>query len=224
MSDKTVEELVRESTQKGSFKFLDALRNRSHPTDLVNVYLDEAAAYPLIELDQKITPLRNMIAALGDQESDGEPGQIYLELKAEIAEVEKEIEAVSETLKHSRYVFHVRGVTPGFQEDILTKVRADYPVEYDEYTNEVTGARVKEEIESPERDRLYTNLLWQGHIVKIVDPEGNEEVAPDLETIAALRRELPVAATYELEQAMQKVDMAVDWQKLVVDEGFLAKS
>ena len=221
MSDANIEELVETATAKGKFSFASALKGRSYPTDTVVVWLDEEAAYPILRLDGEIAQLKARVSLLPDDEDKAKVAKAY---EKQIAELEKELKAVSESLKASRYTFTVRGIDPGTQDDLLAKAVAEYPYEYDEYRNEITGQRIREEKASAERDRYYTNLLWQAHIIKIEDAEGNEDFMPDLETIAATRRIVPRAGYSAIAEVIDKVDMAVNWFAAVVDEGFLAKS
>lgn len=223
MSDSTPEELAKELLTPKRFKFADALRDRTHPEEKVNVYLDEAEAFKLLELEKRAKQVEHDLVRFGVPTTDIDHER-YAKLEKLKDEVEAERAAVTESLAGSKYVFTVRGVDNGFGEDVLKKARADYPIEYEEYTNQITGARVRDEKSNPERDRFYTNMIWQGHIVKIEAPDGSVDTAPDLETVAALRRVIPIASRNALEVAIDKVDMAIDWYKALADESFLAKS
>lgn len=228
MSDATPQELAAQATTKGVLNFADVLKGRAYPSEDVNVWLDEATAYPLIDNDEKLAAVKSRIKVLDDRAAINtlttEDQAIYDGLDIERKELEVERLTISEALKDSRYVFTVRGISTGLAEDLLTQSVDQHPYEYDTYFNQITGQKVQTEKPSPERDRLYTNLLWQAHIVKITGPDGSEQLMPDLETVAALRREIPKAGVQVLAEAIDKVDMAVGWFTAIADETFLAKS
>ena len=221
MSDATPEGLVEKATAKGKFNFADVLKGRGYPEDTATVWLDESVAYPLLELDIKIAEKKAKLSRLPLDEDNA---QAAAAIDAEIEELQAKVTEVSDQLKESRFTFLLRGVDNGTAEDLLELALAEYPYEYDEYYNPITGARVREHKENQKRDRYYTNLLWQAHIISITDAEGNEDFMPSLETVAAARRVMPRAATAKIAETIDKVDMAVDWFAAVVDEGFLAKS
>lgn len=229
MSEATPQELAARATQKGTFSFADALKGRSHPTEEVSVWLDEATAYPLLENDIALSEVKAQLRdyevrreLAGGSLIDVEAAE-YTALIEKRDELDSQRKDIAEALAPSRFVFTVQGIDVGVKEDLLAQAVAEYPYEYDEYTNMITGQKVRDEKVSPQRNRLYTNLLWQAHIVKITDPDGNEDFLPALETIAATRRGIPAAGVDELSNAMDKVDMAVDWFRAIADESFLAK-
>lgn len=223
MSDLSPEEIAKDMLTPKRFKFTDALRNRTHPEEEVNVYLDEAEAFKLLDVNKRGDQVKHDITRFGAPVTEIDIER-FAKLEALRDEIEVERQAITKALEPSKYVVTVRGVEPGFEEDALKVARDEYPIEYEEYQNPITGARVKEEKPSPERDRYFTNMLWQAHVVKIVNTDGAADIAPDLETVSAMRRQIPVASRNALEVAIDKVDMAVDWYKGLADESFLAKS
>lgn len=229
MSEATPQELAARATQKGTFSFADALKGRSYPSEDVPVWLDEATAYPLLENDAKLAETKAQIKDYEVRRELAGGKLISVEAKEYKALIEKrdaldaERKAISEALASSRYVFTVHGIPTGVVEDMRLVASEEHPHEYEEYMNPITGQRVREEKPNPARDRLFTNLLWQAHILKITDPEGNEDVLPSLETVAATRRNIPAAGVEALVEAMDKVDMAVNWFNAVADESFLVK-
>lgn len=222
MSDQTPEELAKAGLTRKTFKFADAIRDRSYPEEEVDVYLDEVTAYKLLDLYNKGTDISQRLNLLSN--TDGALTEKLAALEAEREQIEEDRKALTAKIGESKYIFTVRGVEPGFYDDIKVKATEDYPVEYDEYVNDVTGARVKEEIPSLEREKLLENLTWQGHIVKITAPDGAVDIAPDLETIGGARKIIPTASRAHIVNAIEKVDMAVDWYATLADEVFLAKS
>jgi hypothetical protein len=222
VSDQTPEQIANAMLTKGTFNFADALRGRTYATEEVDVYLDEATAYPLLDVDGRLAFIDKKVSTI-DPEKLGE--QFAVDLLAKQAEVQAERVAITEALKGSRFVFTIKGVDGGTVEDLRKAATDMYPIEYGEYyNNPITGERLRDELPNPERDKYFTNTLWQAHILKIVAPDGSEDSLPPLETIAAMRRILPNASRFALEQAIGKVDMAVNWYGALADEVFLAKS
>jgi hypothetical protein len=80
------------------------------------------------------------------------------------------------------------------------------------------------EIQNPDRDRYFTGLLWQAHIKKIVDPQGNEQEGITVEDAFELRRSLPLASIGKITEAIEKMRAATAVFMMTVDEDFLAKS
>lgn len=222
MSDSTPQELANALLEKGTFKFADALKGRTYPIEDVDIYLDEAAAYPLTQIDGRANALDHKISNIKPEKIDEEFAKALL---AQRDVVEEERVAITEALKSKRYVVTLTGIEPGKQDEFRAQAYEEYPAQYTEYyTNPLTGARSREEIPSRERDRLFTNLIWQAHVLRITDPSGAVDERPDLDTVAGMRYALPVASRVHLEQGIEKVDNAVDWYEALADEVFLVKS
>jgi hypothetical protein len=128
MSENTVEEIVTEMKSPGKFKILDVIKDRSFPTEDVDIFIDEQMAYAAASMDD------------------------------------------------------------------------------------------------PDRNTLFTELLWQKHIVKITAPDGSVQDGVSLEDVSELRRSLPIAATGKLTEAIEKIRTATAVFMFSADEDFLAKS
>jgi hypothetical protein len=204
MAEKTVDEIVEEAKKPGTFNIINVLKERSHPTDNVSVYLDEKTAYEAAMLKVK----------LGNTDSKAN----------EYAKIQSEIDALIEKLESEKYVFVITGISEGRREEIYNDAVKKFPVEYEESTNPFSGEKTKEEVENAERDRLFTSMLWKEHISKIVAPDGSEQTELSLQDIAALRATLPIAASGTINQAVEKLRAATAVFMLSVDEDFLAKS
>lgn len=204
MSEATVEELVEEAKQPGTFNIIEVLKGRSHPVDEVSVYLDEKTAYEAAMLKVK----------LGATDSKS----------VEYAKIEKQIDELVAKLESEKYIFVITGISEGRREEIYNEAVKKFPVEYDESSNPFSGEKTKEEIENPERDRMFTSSLWCEHISKIVAPNGAEQTKLTVQDVNALRATLPIAATGTINQAIEKLRAATAVFMLSVDEDFLAKS
>jgi hypothetical protein len=216
MSDATVEEIVAKAQSKSTFKFMDILRNGVTATDTVDVYIESGVTYPAMEIVSQITAIDTKIEASLDKSN------------AKTALI-KERNALTDALKEflasvedKKCTFTIKGVSSGFREDMMARAIEAHPYEYEEVSSEFTGENTKVQKENREANKLFTNLLWQGHLVK-VETTMSEQIGFSLEEVAEMRRELPEAALTAIMATMSKVDIAVDWFKISADEGFLAK-
>lgn len=217
MSD--VQEMVEEAKKPGKFNIVDAVKDRAYPIDEVEIFIDENVAFKASELDEKI----NKISKNLDNKkalSKGDMDKILNQRDEILSEKEKLIEEMG----GSRYVFHIMGISEGQRQDLFDKAITKYPMKHDKGRNPFTGEMEKNDIEDPERDRFFTDLLWQAHIKKIVAPDGSEQDGIALEDATELRRNLPLASTSKITEAVQKIRTASALFMMTVNEDFLAKS
>lgn len=205
-----VKEMVEEVTSPKSFNVIDAISNRSYPHTTVNVFLNEELAYEASVLEDEIDDLQPR--AVNDESA-----------AAKLDVLEKKRDAIVAELEASCLVFHVYGISEGDREDIYNIAVKDFPVEYEESKNPYTGESVKNEIDNVERDRLFTTLLWQAQIRKIVASDGAEQSDMTKDDVEKLRRQLPIAALGSINQAIEKVRIATASFMLKVNQDFLAK-
>lgn len=202
MSEATIEELVEKATSEEVFSFAEVVQGRSYPSEDVNIYLDEATAYRIAKIEEAIA-----VEADSDR----------------VNKLEAEIISLREQLEKSKYVFKIAGIPTEVREGLLTKAYAEIPATYHHNKNFLTGGLEKVEKESPERDKLYTNLLWQAHVNQIIAPDGRVETSPSLAAIVAFRG-APLSQQQKLANAINKLVVAADAFEQVVDDDFLAKS
>jgi hypothetical protein len=86
----------------------------------------------------------------------------------------EERDNISQKLSESKYTFILRGISEGQRDKIFEEVGKKIPVQYTSEMNPLTGEREKSEVENPERDKLFTNMLWSAYIQKIASPTGEE--------------------------------------------------
>lgn len=214
MSDATVETIVAEAQSKKKFKFTDVLRDRVAATDTVVIYPSTADTYPIMA----------MVAEIGtiDTALESAKGAEKTKLTADRNALTEKIKAHYASIESKKVTLTIRGVSSGFREDALDEAIKAHPYEYEEQVSEFTGEKSKVEKTNPELNKLFSNLMWKGHILKAEGVDWEQD-GFSLEEVATLRRELPDAATNAIVETMTKVDMAVDWFKIGADEGFLAK-
>lgn len=211
MSDIDVEKIVNDSMEKGTFSIINVLKDRAYPTEEIVVYLDEDTAYKASKIQEKIESLEN-----GFKISESEKDKLKT-LRAKRTQLMRELE-------NSKYVFLLQGISEGKRDELLTLATNKFPQEYEETKNSLTGEITKKEIESKERDKLFTTLLWMEHIKKITAPGGDVQEKITSEDIAALRNGLPIAGVGALNESIEKLRVSTAVFMYKVDEDFLAKS
>ena len=211
MSDQDdIREAVDEAKAPGTFNIIEVLTNRAYPESVVNVILDESLAYEAAmikeEIEQMESSKKTKVSAFED----------LLTKRDEL----------SKKLSDSAYEIHLRGISEGQREASFAEARKKYPVEYENsksITDMLSGQSERVEKESPQRDNLFTDYLWQKHIVKIVDPDGNEQSDFSYSTIRTMRDSFPLSATMKINEAIEKLRSSTALFVLETGEDFLAK-
>jgi hypothetical protein len=215
MSD--IEQIVEQAKAPGKFNIVDVLKGRGYPTDEVDVFIDESVAFVASDLEDKIRKLGEKMDSEKDKSKVDEILKRYEDLISEKDALIKEMGGTC-------YVFHIQGISEGQRDDIWKKSVERFPIKHDTDRNPLTGKVDRVEVQSPERDKYFTGLLWQAHIKKIVDPEGNEQDGITVEDAFELRRSLPLASIGKITEAIEKMRTATTVFMMTVDEDFLAKS
>tara|TARA_R110000772_G_C13085901_1_gene418008 strand:- start:1 stop:639 length:639 start_codon:yes stop_codon:yes gene_type:complete len=208
------EEEIREAVDKAKapnkFNIVDVLNNRSYPESVVNIIMDESLTHKAAMIKEQIEKIE---AAKQTKLSSFE------DLVAKRDEIFAELTKCS-------YAIHVCGISEGQREASYAEARKKYPVEY-ESANDITALlgnqSERKEKESPQRDALFTDYLWQKHIVKIVNPDGEEQLDFSYATIRTMRDSLPLSATMKINEAIDKLRSASALFVLETGEDFLAK-
>lgn len=217
MSD--VEDMVSEARKPGKFKIVDAVRDRGFPESFLDIYLDESLAFLIAELDELMDEAGKSMdrkKALSKKETEA-----FEKRRDEILDRKKEL---VEQMGGAKYVFHIKGISEGERQDIFDKTIEKFPMKYEKNRNPYTGAMEKEEISDTERDRYFSDLIWQAYIVKIVAPDGEEQEGVTLEEATELRRSLPAASVAKISEGIEKLRIASAAFMMSINEDFLAKS
>jgi len=217
-AEEEIIETVQAAKKPGTFKIMDVLQDRAFPTEEVEVYLDEESAYLASQIDNQLKEMQKNI-----DKSSGSNKELK-ELNAKYEEILAEKDALVGEIGGSKYVFHLTGISEGKREDLYDLCLKEYPMEYETERNPFTGQGEKKEVESAERDKYFTNLVWQAHIAKIVAPDGSEQEGVDYDEAVELRRSLPLSATTRINSAIEKLRTATAVFLMSVNEDFLAKS
>ena len=214
-----IEEMVGEARKPGKFKIIDAVKDRGFPESHLDIYLDEALAFLISELDEAMDETGKSMdrkKALSKKEVD--------EFEKRRDEILDRKNKLIEEMGGSKYVFHIKGISEGQRQDIFDKTIEKFPMKYEKNRNPYTGAMEKEEISEAERDRYFSDLLWQAYIVKIVSPDGEEQEGVSLEEATELRRSLPAASVAKISEGIEKLRIASAAFMMSINEDFLAKS
>jgi len=202
MSNATPEELAQSVSTPSTFSFIDRLRGRNYPHDEVTIYLDEALGYRLSELNTEIANTVN-------------PDRLK--------ELEDEYEVVRTELSSQKYTVTLAGLSIKADEGLANQSAEAYPFEYDEVVSPFTGEKTKVLIDSDDRNRLYTDLLWSASIIKVIDPSGAEQGSMTPIDTRAIREEGPREGVIRIAETIGKLKMATYWMDSIQDEDFLAK-
>jgi len=216
--EKEILDPVEKAKERGVFNIADVVRGRTYPSTEIDVFIDEEIAYTISQLDGLISKTSESLdkKSLSKKETDD-----ILKRREEI--MEKKDKMIAE-MGGSKYVFHIRGISEGDRQDIFDSVLEKFPYEYEKSRNPFTGAQEKVEVESKERDRYFTDRLWQAHISKIVAPDGSEQNSITFDDAVELRRNLPLASISKVTEAIEKIRVSTAVFMMTVDEDFLAKS
>lgn len=215
MSDiEDIREAVDEAKRPGTFKIVDVLKERAHPKMQVRVSVDEESAYQANKLQGEIEKLDIDISKAKDPKD--------LIKKQEELSAQKE-ELLSKIDKTS-FTFHLTGISEGKRESLFKKAVSKYPIEYEKDLDFVTGKMEKVEKQNADRDALYTDLLWEACIEKIVNGDGDEQIGVSYTDVRTMREQMPLSAIARINESVEKLRVATAVFMMEVDEDFLAKS
>lgn len=218
-------ENVQDALAEGTFSFADVVQGRGYPKDTVTLCADEATAY------ERGKYLDSVIEARGDtshttlfgekQEKarkdawqraiDDDPA-----VKAKVAEFDAILAAAT-------YTFHIQGISDDLVQSLNEKALAEIPPTYEKWRNPANGKQEKQEIPSPERNHLFTNMLWAAYITRIVAPDGRVDTAPGLPAAEAIRK-MPQSQQGKFNQAIGKLSVEAVAFEAATDEDFSPKS
>lgn len=186
-----------------TFSFLDHLANREMPTEVVDIFLDEAAGHRInqLEVDRVTAANEEQIALIGKQ-------------------IDHEIEKA----KKSRYRVYLTGITNDVYDAIVDKAEEEFPYEYRESRNPLTMALERQVVPNEKRQTFFRVHIWAASIVKIEGPTGaiDENITPEFAGV--LNAKAPVIALARIQAAIDRLRMASDWMDQLTGDDFLAKS
>ena len=207
MSQEKILESVEAAKAPGTFNIVQVLQERGYPKTEIDIYMDEAAMYELSTIAEELEGLT-------------EKQNVQRE---ELTTKRNETQA---RLLASKYCVHLMGISEGKREEFYRQAVKKYPVEYQAQSGISSLIGVdsgKTEKNSPERDALFTDYLWQGHIQKIVNPDGDEQTEFTYSTIRTMRESFPLNAMVRINEAIEKLRASTAIFTMDTGEDFLAK-
>ena len=209
-----IREAVDEAKKPGVFKIVDALKDRAYPKMQVTVSVDEDAAYRANQVKGQINALDVSYAKKAMTE------KVLAQKEALIASQELLVDEMAK----SSFTFYLEGISEGARLATFKKSSKTYPIEYEKEMDITTGKMQKIEKESPERDALYTDLLWEACIRKVVNADGDEQTGVTYSDVRVMRDQMPVSASTKINDSIEKLRISTAVFMMEVDEDFLAKS
>lgn len=209
-----IREAVDEAKKPGTFKIVDVLKERAYPKMQVHVSVDEDSAY-------RANGLQGQIDKLDIDIAKGKDPKDLIKKQEEFSAQKEELLA---KINESSFTFYLTGIPEGKREGLYKKAVSKYPIEYDKDIDLTSGKMEKIERQSPDRDALYTDFLWEASIEKIVNGDGDEQVGVSYTDVRAMRDNMPVSAIARINDYIEKLRVSTAVFMMEVDEDFLAKS
>ena len=214
----STEDQIKEAaaSAKKSLNIVNVLAERAYPRATIKIHLDEQTAYDAAMVKEDIDVL--------EKKMNGKNGTAAQ--TKELERLNKKLEDYYEILEKSSYIFHIKGISEGKRDELFTEAKKKYPIEYERPSEIalITGTQTRAtEKESPERDNLFTDLLWLEHIEKVEDPDGNTQDSFTYNDIKALRSSLPLSSLAKINSGIEKIRNSTAIFMMETGEDFLAK-
>lgn len=201
MTEQTAQEMAEAASQPGTFSFIDRLRGRNYPTEVIEVYLDEAKGYELIKLEEEASNTKN---------------------DKRLKDIEDKIAALHTELRADAYFIHLQAIPSERYDELVDEANETIPPEFEETTSPLNGRVTREQKPSEERAALFTALQWSAFITKVVDSSGAVADSISSDDVTLWRVNLPVEAVIKVDKTINKLRMVTAWMDGVQDESFLA--
>ena len=186
--------LVQEAQKPGVFNLADVIKGRGYPQKDVSVYIDGAAAFELVELEDKMKALA--------------------EDSAEYKELEEKAEELAKVVQASKLTFTMRGVGQGVVERISEQADEKFGKDSED-TGDVNTDWFKYYITSLVASNVIRVTDPEGNV---------DETLLDYDSMSEIRDNIPADAWGVLVNTMQKLTLATGYFKGLTDAGFLPKS
>jgi hypothetical protein len=181
---------------------MDRLAGRDYPTDEVEIYIDEAAAYRIEKLEEQAS-----------NATGGEQANIIHE---QIAHQRAKAAA-------SRYVIHLEGISSEQYDACVDAASEQFPVKTETTRNPLTFAPETVVLEDADRDQFFRTLLWSKFIRKVTGPGGGVDSNITPEWIAYFMSHAPIVAVVKVSAAIDKLRMITDWMDRIQTDDFFPK-
>jgi hypothetical protein len=214
--EQEIRDAVDAAKARGTFNIIDVLQGRGYPKTSVEVYLNETAIYKISEIREELEALDKKVSTKKETEKD----------KALREELISQEALTMQEIIDSGYTVELMGIPEGKREELYRSAVKKYPIEYlaeKNMSSILTGNSSKEEKESPERDALFTDFLWQEHLQKIIDKDENEQAEFSYVAVREMRNSFPLNAIIAINGAIEKLRTSTAVFTMETGEDFLAK-
>ena len=198
---------------KETFSFFDVLNEVNYPTETIEVYLNENAAYQFGKLRREINesgldvnaPLTGATAAV----------------KKQIKGYKDRLAKIRSDLDDSKFTFHLKGVS----NDRIVSARDVVEEKFNKRKKQQKAAdgtirKYLPEEEQVDYVRYLDALIIALHVEQVVAPNGAVNTSPDVDEIAAFFDGAPTAAQEKLRSAVQELRVDAEEYERAIDEGF----
>ena len=199
MSEANIAAHIEAVQDLGTFNLIDYIDERAYAEEDVRVILDDQIGYEWEKLSDEAKGIRDAIR---------------------LKDINKRLEQLREDAEKHTFVLRLKGISERRREELLDEAVAQYPREYDEYINPLSGQKIRDEKDSPLRDRLYIHLLWAEHLIQITAPDGRIQTEIGVEDAAVIRSRAPYSALLRIQKVVEDLRVATDWQDRVINEDF----
>lgn len=215
MSDEQdIRDAVDAAKDSKTFSIIDVINERSYPKSTVLISMDEATAYQAALVKEELDALT--------QSSKGKASG----KDNKIEELTSKLEELTDKVNASSYTFHIKGISEGRREELASEAKKKYPIEYEkpsELSALIGSQQERVEKPSPERDNLFTDLLWKEQIEKIESPDGGVQESFGYADARTLRHGLPLSSLAKINSEIEKIRTATAVFMMETGEDFLAK-
>jgi len=214
--EKEINAMVDEAKAPGTFNIVQVLQERAYPKSVIEIYMDEGSMYEISAISDQLEELDQLVGKKLENEKQ----------KSLREDLLKKREETYNKLLESKYTIHLMGISEGKREEFYRQSVKKYPIEYqaqNSISSLIGSDSSRIEKDSPERDALFTDYLWQGHIKKIVNPDGDEQTEFSYSTIRTMRESFPLNAMVQINQGIEKLRSATALFTVETGEDFLAK-
>ena len=167
---------MNEEVTPKTFDLAAALAGINYPSVDVEVYFDEALAYEIASLNEKL----DLLSRSGNTE--------------EYEKLQKTFDGFIAQVGEHKFVFTIKGVPANVENSILDSIREQFPVK--------KNALGVVDSDNTESEIAYMEMILQAYINKIVAPDDSVIDSPTIEDVRTLRKSAPAHVLKKIEDAI----------------------
>lgn len=193
------QEVANEASKPGVFNLIERIQGRNLPTETVDIYMDEQAAYRRQRLNEAIM-------------SEGDPEKA--------AALEDELDELTKKVLASKLTFTLQAITNEKNDELVDQAREEFPVEYEDSLNPMTMRKIRTELPSEKREEFYNRLFLAACIVKVSDADGNEDEDITFEKADVLFSAAPLDGIRRVLKLANDMRMVGEWMDQIQNADF----